>query len=306
MNRLQSKALVVVPIAIASWCAMAAGDVLRQTDGTVLYGRISARSESEIIFLERVNADNYIERRIPAGNIASLIQTIEDPQLRELNPAEPKKYLQLAEKLATFRADPEARDLAIRLYVIAADLAADTEKSHCLQSLIALGRSDDERRRLRELAFLVDVTAGADILSDGSSAVPSVPEPREIAELIPLVQQILRQESAAAALLAQATVHEQFQRLAAARLLSTPGGLARLQELAAARQHSLDDLQWLIQLELALLQLARGEPGPRARTSWFEASRDASSATWSLPTLATVTEFDPANNVFRDGKWGSQ
>lgn len=285
----------------AMTCASAWADVLCQRDGTVLFGRIIQQSDAEIVFRERVNADNYIERRIATGDVSSLIRTIDESRLEQLHPGDPLGYLQVAEELALMRRDPEAQSLAIRLYLIAASLTRGLDRNHCLRALVQLARSPHERRSLCELAFLLDRSAPPSILAE-PPAPPGPPTTGEsLAETIQAVRRA-RQGDAA-------SLSELLQRESSRALLQRLAAICPVEQLrrvTTAPPRTLEELQSLVRLEYALVCMAGARTGPLAAESWKWDAVDESVADWEPPRLSNVTEFDPEQNVFRDGEWKAE
>ncbi len=289
--------VVLLFVTVGSYWS-ASADVLRQKDGSLLFGRLTSQSDLEIIFQERVDANNYIERRIPRDQVVAIVPTVDEQRLAALDPAKPLEYRALAEELAGWRVDPEAQILAIRLYLIAARLTSGSDRRHALLALVELSRSPDERQRFSEFAFLVDESLPRSIL---------IPKPllngppvllAEIEELIRAVQAVRRGDGS--------SVEEIFQRPSSRIILDRASEictLEQLQQAAAARLHSLDELNLLIKLEIALQSLFNGQPPVVGDQSWCRQSQDKRIAEWELPNWSNVTEFDPADCVYRNGRW---
>ncbi len=293
------KCLAALLVALALiFDASVATDVLRQADGSVLYGRLSSESESEFFFQERVDASNYIERRILRDQVVFLVRTVDERRLGGLDPTRPDEYRRLAEELAGWRVDPEAQSLAIRLYLIAARATKGRERRHCLLALVELARSPDERQRLGELAFLLDESISRSIMDPRPT--PNEPEisMAEIQELIRAVQTVRRGDGS--------SVEDIFQRPSSRLILERTREictLEQLQQAAAARLHSLDELNLLIKLELGLQRLLLARPTVVAGQTWYRQSQDERLAQWKMPDWDNVTEFDPTECVYREGLW---
>lgn len=108
-----------------------------------------------------------------------IIHQFDRARLEKLNKDEPKGYADLAESLAAFKADPEARDVAMRLYLIAAYLDKAQFGAKSLLRMSSLAGSPAEARRCRAMAFLLDPNADAAMLRVEAAK----PQPRDKAQL---------------------------------------------------------------------------------------------------------------------------
>lgn len=94
-----------------------------------------------------------------------------DPRrLSGLSPEKPAEYRLYAEELSEKREDPEARALAIRLFLIAASLDPEGLGRGCLLSMASLARSPDEERRYRAMAYQLDPRHDRSVLAPPSEA----------------------------------------------------------------------------------------------------------------------------------------
>jgi hypothetical protein len=85
-------------------------------------------------------------------------------RLEGLSSKNPRAYRDYAEELARQEADPEARYMAMRLYLIAAHLAPEQFGSRSLLSMSALASTPAEARKYRALAYLLDPKVRPDLL----------------------------------------------------------------------------------------------------------------------------------------------
>jgi hypothetical protein len=95
----------------------------------------------------------------------TILHRLDVKRLEGLSRDNPKAYRDYAEELARHKDDPEARDTAMRLYLIAAKLAPEKFGSSSLLGMSALA-SPAEARKCRAMAFLLDPKADAGVLKD--------------------------------------------------------------------------------------------------------------------------------------------
>ena len=226
-------------------------------------------------------------------------QSLEE-RLAKLDPARPQQYKVLAEELAARTGDAEARRTAMRLFHIAAWLEPQTLAAGSLRSMIAIARTPDEEKRLRAAAFLLDPAAEESELRvvGASSVVSSLPPPPELQRAVRLLRQGSR--DSARQLIAATRVQEYLAAESQRKLRDELAAIVTANTLADRQ------LRRLLELELQWSQLRRnsggGIAGPNSQP-WQDLSRDALAATPTAPTLLTLTEFDPRENLYRNGRW---
>ncbi len=100
-----------------------------------------------------------------------VIHQVDRARLQKLTQDDPKGYRDYAEELAGHKADPEARDVAMRLFLIAAYLDPQQFGHGALVSMSALAATPTEARKCRAMAFLLDPQGDAKLLNvDGVKA----------------------------------------------------------------------------------------------------------------------------------------
>jgi hypothetical protein len=109
-----------------------------------------------------------------------ILHRIDLNRLAHLSRDNPRAYRDYAEELAGQDADPEARALARRLYLLAAKLDPDRFASSSLLAMSALANTPMESRRCRALAFLLDPNLEANLLNPdaGKAAQPVKVQPK--------------------------------------------------------------------------------------------------------------------------------
>jgi hypothetical protein len=134
------------------------------------------------------------ERTISRSEIDVLIRTVSNERLEKLVPDQPDQYREYAEELSEKAKDPDAQITALRLFVIAAQLAPDRLGRSCLLGMVPLARNEAEQRRFRAMAYLLDTSHDPELLTMPiqSNTPRGNVEPRQ-AEFILRALRLLRQ-----------------------------------------------------------------------------------------------------------------
>jgi hypothetical protein len=278
--------------------------VLQKGAKAPVMGYLVSQDASKVVIRLPVG-DAQREAEIPRSEIDELIITVVPERLAELDPSEPPLYREYAEELAEKRRDPEARDAAIRLYLMAATLGNEKLRKSSLLGLIALARSPEEERRFRAAAYLHDPEHDASLLVNPRAAATvgpaNSPTALEVLEAVRLARQakplaakvIAERPSVKAELagpLASLLTHEELLAACTSRPL-TDEQLGRLLKAEAALDPKLAGIS-----ELA--ETSAGDGG-----NWSQAAEEAGLAAVRALDLEALTEFDPQASLFRDGKW---
>ena len=124
------------------------------------------RENEHVVVINEVGADGTTtERTISRSDIEDTIRTVSPERLEALQPDKPDGYREYAEELAEKSKDPDARLTALRLFLIAADLAPDRLGRSCLLGMVPLARSEAEKRAFRAMAYLLDPTHDPGVLT---------------------------------------------------------------------------------------------------------------------------------------------
>ena len=267
-----------------------------------LHVRTIRESETTIVVGVREANGTFTERILERRNIDQFIPTVSPARLAELDPAKPALYRDYAEELAEKKADPDARDAAIRLYLIAAHLDPKGLGRSALLGMVSLARSVDEERRFRAMAYVLDPKHDRRVLKMSASTANAGGGAVEGREDLLSALQTLRQGNR--------TIARRFAERPSviAAFNHYTGSFSRDDFLAAcASPEALDDatLARIIRYELEITG---------GRTS-LPAADESDGAKWSSTlsagdtspepalTLQTLTEFDPEKSVYRDGNW---
>jgi len=104
-----------------------------------------------------------------------VIHRIDTKRLEQLKRDDPAGYRGYAEELAEQKADPEATELALRLFLIAAYLDTPKYGRRCLLSMSELDPSSADARKYRAMALLLDPTRDESLLKKDAAPTQKVP-----------------------------------------------------------------------------------------------------------------------------------
>ena len=265
-----------------------AGQLVRQNGNEVVVRDESAAGLKEVV--------------IPRGEIEDLIETVSPERLVALDPSRPREYREYAEELAEKKLDPEARQMAVRLFQIAAWLDPAKTGRGALLGLVSVARSGEEEARFRAAAYLFDPRHDKALL--GQTSAPAGKGKKEedpVQGLLEALRQLRRGHSQQArAALAPPAVSDELE--------AHKGILTREEFLAACSAKELSDeqLRKILELELALDSRLSGRGEVRAQTtlaSWNDAVGSGNLAAVPALQFDKLTPFDPRECVFRQGKW---
>lgn len=275
--------------------------VLRKGDTEPVLGHLVSENAQQVV-VRVVHGDAERNVVVPRASIDELIYTVDRTRLAALTPAQPAAYRLYAEELSGMQADPEARDAARRLFVIAASLSPTTEGRSALLGLAALARTPQEEAACRAAAYLCDPAHDRKIL-----------QPWQRGRLEPAAKHEEQGEALRALVFARRGDFNAARRIAdsvkgKAQYAQVEAIFPRKELLAACGAGKLteDQLRKLLSAELALLRQESGGPAqaePTA-TDWSRATRmKGGLAVVPAIKLESLTEFDPRASVYRADKW---
>ena len=286
---------------------LAQGDMLIWQNGNSpkrLYGVVERDDPGEVHF--RMHPDLGGELRvIPRNEILALVFHADESRLMELKPENLADYRDYAEELASRGDDLQARDLAIRLFLIVAYGAGERPfqpgarqlRASALRNLQPLARDDTERRAFEQLATLYG-------LSERALSGVTAPSPEEITEemranLLDLLLAVRAGNREGALRLLQ---HPDMERA-----WKTVSPICRWDELSRIIQQGEPlgfQLQRLLTVEVELRKRWKVGSIPRTKVdSWAVQAREHEPQAEWLPNLLDVTEYDPRQNVWCNGQW---
>jgi hypothetical protein len=296
-----------VVAAVPAWAVIV---LLKGNQPPIKAALVSQDAEKVVVREIRVDGAS-VEREFLRSEIEDIIVTVSAERLTALDRGQPNAYRNFAEELVEKREDPDARETAIRLYLIAAWLEPGRLGRSSLLSMAGLARSPAEERKFRAMAYLVDPQHDRSVLRAPNVAPRTVAGPTTqlpSALLKPLI--LLRQgkSQAARSLARQPTYRSKFEQI--------EQFLAYDEFLAACQNYGHDGLppevlRKILQIELTFsgysAPVADAEPSPegpdKPTATWSETVRLGRVEPVPSLSLETLTEFDPRKCVFRDGQW---
>lgn len=279
--------------------------VLLKSGGDPVIGRILTESPNQILIRQLLPDGTERERTILAADIDEVIVTVPPGRLAQLDHHKPTEYRELAEELHEKQRDPEAREAAIRLYLIAAYLDPRKLGRSALLGLIDLARTESERRKFRAMAYLLDTQHDRDVLQNDETLTDAAATPMDAQARGHILAALrsLRQGRWEDAL-------REGRQAGLEQTLPQFGDLLAYQQFEQAcneRKISTSVLKGILAIELSMSSRSADEieVGVKADApvSWQDSiARDGKSPIPAL-TLETITEFDPRKCQYRDGQW---
>ena len=266
------------------------------------------RKDRERVVIREVRPDGKsLDRSFRLDEIRDLLITVSPERLAGLRRDEPQAYRDYAEELAEKRQDPEARDTALRLYLIAASLDPPRFARSSLLGMADLARSRDEEAKFRALAYLLDPEHDPALLKLSASvaAQVKVADKTGHAGLLQALRHLRRGELEAARRGADRPPVK-------AAFVAIEETLSFDDFIAACSQKPIDPalLRRVLTCELRLADpVATAAPSkvvPAAQPEerlWFPAVQRDGTAPVAVLTLDRITEFDPRHCVFRGNEW---
>jgi hypothetical protein len=279
--------------------------VLLKGNATPVMGFLVSQDEANVVVREPLADGGHRDRAFRRSEIEQLIITVSPERLTALDPDDPRGYHNYAEELTEKRQDPEARQTAIRLYQVAASLDASQLGRSSLLGMIELARTADEERRFRACAYLLDPAHDAGVLREPDA--------------VPAAAQVANRTESYADFARALVALRQGRTDVARRLFELPrverqlgqfAGVLSQEELGEAlRAESLSPAQLykVVLLELAITpaagETATAKTPAAPPTSWREGLKRGGRKPLRAVSLETLTEFDPSECLFRDGRW---
>ena len=291
--------LVVGSLAAPSWAVI----VFQKNQDEPIRGFLIHEDGIHIEVHEPLPSGEVRKHVLPRVSIEDIIRAVEPERLAALTPESPEGYRSYAEDLAGKTEDPEARAMAIRLYLIAAYLDPEELGRSCLLGMAGLARTPKEERAFRAMAFSLDPDHDPSLLKAPKTTVA------DFSGITDNDRQALR---TALQLLRTGKLEEArryFQRpsvQAAATYYAHIISESEFQEaMRAAGRLTPRLLRKFLTLEITLSTTSPTTVSdePLAFAPWSQlVAREDTQPTISQ-TLTALTEFDPRQTIYRDGKW---
>ena len=293
---------VIIGACLLEGASTISADVVYLDDGQILYGRVISDEPDAIVFKQRMEStSSYRERRISKNRIIAIVVNIKTTRLEALDPGNPEGYQELAEELSSQKRDPEARDMAIRLFLLGARNGGGDLRAGCFAGLIPLARSRNEELRIRALAN-IEIAKGESwlvepVFSETSSNadIDSADVRQQLLESLLQLRTGRRQQAATA--LGKDWAEQAMEPFA---------DICSWQQLRQWSSEPELKTEWLakvLELEIAIGNPSKmmAHPDPSS-LSWAEMAVLSNDATDPV-SFDNVTGFDLTKNVFREGKW---
>jgi hypothetical protein len=240
------------------------------------------------------------EETFKREEVEEVVPAYSTDRLAALDPGKPASYRDYAEELRARRRDPEARDMAIRLYLIAAWLDREHLGRSALLGMVSLARSTEEEKKFRAALYVIDPRTPLESLQTQPGTTTTADDATAAQDLLRALRMLRTGKGTSARAIAE--------KPAVTKLLETYSRVMTKAEFnAAAGQATLNprELRQTLLLELEIDALLHPGAGSERSTSlnWSrELQGEGGKAVPSL-SLETLTEFDPRKCVFREGKW---
>jgi len=288
-------------IAVLCWL-----NVWQLAEGVVVFERgksqptigLLVRQDENLIVIRQQMPDGELQtREIFRSEIEDLLIAVSEERLSQLRPEDPSAYRDYAEELAVKRRDPDALQASLRLYLIAAHLAPDRLGRSCLLGMVALARSPREERRFRAAAYLLDPNHDRSVLRSTAQAADSRDDAGR-SGLLKAVQAMRRGQSRIALQIAdREPVQKELEKYAD---LITLDQLQQLgDEIPPDMLRRLLIVEWLLTREGDEADAVFAD----RNTSWSQLVERNELTPVRPLSLETLTEFDPRECVYRDGRW---
>lgn len=300
-------------LAVIAGFALLSFAFVPRTDAAVIY--LKNQDAPVVGYLEQMNDETVALRQVATDGeenlvtirrdeIDELILAEDGARLGALSPTEIADYRDYAEELAARRIDPEAIDLAIRLYLITAYRGDAQLQQSAFRGLIDIARNGEEEARFRAIAFRTFPDRNRTMLVKTKTKTTTVDSltPRQRRDLEDAIRLLRSGQSGAAANLARTdSVSRSFSVFESTLTFDA--------FLNACQRRELPDgiVEKLIAAEIMLLEASNitigpVEPSEMSKESWGQTVLRAPGA-MELVTLFNLTEFDPRLCAYRNGEW---
>ena len=144
----------------------AAWPILLETEGKQRIAGYWVREDAKELIVRLKTPDGKEKIQVFDRAKIKILHQVDRKRLEKLAKDNPKAYRDYAEELADQPNDPEAAELAMRLFLIAAYLDPGKLGRPCLLRMSKLAPSAADARKYRAMAFLLDAQANKSLLKD--------------------------------------------------------------------------------------------------------------------------------------------
>ncbi|PQO36680.1 hypothetical protein [Blastopirellula marina] len=284
---------------------LVAAVVYLKGDDEPIAGYLESSDNQTIRLRIPASAGEDVHQTIDRSEIELLLQPVTADRLEQLSPDNPKAYREYAEELVEKKSDPDARETATRLFLIAAYLDPQKEGRSALLGMTPLMNDAQGVRQLRAMAYLLGPEHDVSLLGGTSQeeiarGVPLSEEQRsEVIEVLHMLRQSKRVE--ARQLLQReeirAAMRQGTNKITPEECLTlsngtcpgcTPGEIPNymLQKLVAAEY-----------------ELSSSGASEAMQTEWGYYLDGNFLQALPVLSLQNGTRFDPQKCLYRDGQW---
>jgi len=159
--------MLVAAVCVAAVSAnSASAAIVFLRSGDKVAGYLVSQDLTQVHLRVPVGEGKLEDRIIPRSDVKYLKVTVEKDRLAALNHKSPEGYIRYAEELAPVAPkDPEARDVAMRLFAIAAHLDPQRLGRGSLLGMANMARTPAEAKKFHALAYVLDPGHDAQILT---------------------------------------------------------------------------------------------------------------------------------------------
>ncbi|MEM9943859.1 MAG: hypothetical protein AAF939_20020 [Planctomycetota bacterium] len=276
---------------------LASGDIVWRTGlNKPLYGKIQRNDESQITLVVWNDLGETTQvLNLPKNEVRAIFRSVTQEKLEALDPSSPTDYPALAETLEYSRQDPYARNLARRLYLIAATLSPEL-KIDCLKAVYELSTDTAEKQRIRTFLLMnsetISETLSASIKDSKAMSADNL-------KLLLDVVRFVRQEK-----------RGQAQKLLegnSTELISQwPDSVERsVLQQSLVNETSSDKFAALVGMEVTIRRKLGGTKtrNQLSEPNWSESAFLPPVELTELPSLKNLTRHDPHQSIYRNGVW---
>lgn len=260
-----------------------------------VFGIVESQSDKEIVFRETEDGKQFRSITLDRDRVKTVVINHDTVRLQGLRPGNALAYFEYAEELVPQKRDPVARDLAIRLFVIAVASSTDARLRHsALNQLVLLARTEKEKTELMSLLY---VETGVKPAHQSRSDANPVPSEELRAAAIDLVRSVRQQKPVSTRILDErikptVDFYKSICSWDELVLISKSNRIdnSQLRRLVALERRLLADPD-----ELNSLQTQND--------SWNTLAKRMIASELAIPRIETVTEFNPRESIYVDGQW---
>src|SRR5262245_35354278 len=107
-----------VVLCLCVWASSASAIIIETTDGKIHVGRLMDDDGKKLTIREQLSDGEEVEKVYPPAKIKAVPSRLDEKLLKALSRDNPRAYSDYADELAKQERDPEAKEVARRLYLI--------------------------------------------------------------------------------------------------------------------------------------------------------------------------------------------